>query len=231
MARTGEVILFQLKMLGTARAEMLARRLGISVQAARQVLGRLLRRNLVAFEDEVAGRGRPRRVWRLAAGAVAHFPDTHGQLTIELLRDLRAAFGADGVERVLATRAQALTELYRRRLARCTRPGQRLTRLAGIRDEEGYMARVCATDDGGFLFIEDHCPICAAAAACQGLCAVELTVFRGVLGAGWSVERIDHLLAGARRCAYRVRPPVQFQPGKGTLEKKRTRTYQGDAGD
>jgi DNA-binding Lrp family transcriptional regulator len=45
----GDTILFQLKSLGEAQAEMLARRLGISVQAVRQRLERLLTENLVAF--------------------------------------------------------------------------------------------------------------------------------------------------------------------------------------
>jgi len=207
MASAGDAILFQLKTLGPSRAEMLAARLGTSAQAARQALERLRRQSLVQFQDEVAGRGRPRRVWRLTAAAAGHFPDTHGQLTVELLRDVRTTFGAGGVERLLATRGRTLTDLYRARLARCTRPRQRLMRLADIRSEEGYMARVSASRDGGFLFIEDHCPICAAATACQGLCAVELAVFREVLGPGWTIDRVDHLLAGAGRCAYRMHPP------------------------
>lgn len=61
-------------------------------------------------------------------------------------------------------------------------------------------------DAGGFLLIENHCPICAAAAACQGLCRSELAVFRAVLGSDVVVDRVDHILAGARRCAYRVMP-------------------------
>jgi len=56
----------------------------------------------------------------------------------------------------------------------------------------------------GFLLIENHCPICAAAAACQGFCRAELEVFRDTLGADVIVERTDHILAGARRCAYRI---------------------------
>ncbi len=115
---------------------------------------------------------------------------------------------------VLATRARTLADVYRARLAHCTQPRQRLRRLASIRDEEGYMARVSATGDGSFLFIEDHCPICAAAAACQGLCAVELAVFRDTLGPGWHIERVDHLLAGARRCAYHMRPPPRSSARK-----------------
>ena len=58
--------------------------------------------------------------------------------------------------------------------------------------------------DGGYLLVENHCPVCSAAAACTGLCTMELEVFRKALGRDLKVERIDHILAGARRCAYLV---------------------------
>ena len=44
----------------------------------------------------------------------------------------------------------------------------------------------------------------AAAAICQGFCRSELDAFRRILGPGCRVERTDHILAGARRCAYRI---------------------------
>jgi predicted ArsR family transcriptional regulator len=59
-------------------------------------------------------------------------------------------------------------------------------------------------DRGGFLLVENHCPICAAARVCQGFCRSELELFREVLGPGVEVERTEHVLAGGRRCAYRV---------------------------
>ena len=58
--------------------------------------------------------------------------------------------------------------------------------------------------DGSWTLVENHCPICAAAEVCQGLCAGELELFRRVLGA--RVERTEHLLDGARRCVYRITP-------------------------
>ena len=69
---------------------------------------------------------------------------------------------------------------------------------------DSYMASVAKDTLDSFLLIENHCPICAAAAACQGLCRSELEVFRAVLGSDVTVERIDHILAGAPRCAYRI---------------------------
>jgi predicted ArsR family transcriptional regulator len=66
------------------------------------------------------------------------------------------------------------------------------------------MADVKRGGDGELLLVENHCPICAAAASCTGLCAGELEVFQAVLGDDVAVTRTEHIVAGARRCAYRV---------------------------
>jgi predicted ArsR family transcriptional regulator len=59
-------------------------------------------------------------------------------------------------------------------------------------------------DGAGLLFIENHYPICAAAAACRGFCASELDIFRSALGPGVTVDRAEHIIAGDRRCVYRI---------------------------
>jgi len=82
---------------------------------------------------------------------------------------------------------------------------ERLRRLVDLRAGEGYMAECREEPGGGWLLVENHCPIRAAARECQGLCRSELELFRAVLGKRAVVERVDHVLAGARRCAYRVR--------------------------
>ena len=38
----------------------------------------------------------------------------------------------------------------------------------------------------------------------MGFCRSELELFRDVLGEGARVERVEHILADAQRCAYRV---------------------------
>jgi predicted ArsR family transcriptional regulator len=76
--------------------------------------------------------------------------------------------------------------------------------LARIRTEEGYMAEVKPDVKKSFLFIENHCPICAAATVCKGFCTTELDLFRSVLGPGVTVERVEHIVSGDRRCAYRI---------------------------
>lgn len=204
----GDAILFQLKSLGEAQAETLARRLGISAQAVRQRLERLLAEDLVCFSDRTRGRGRPRRLWSLAFGATGLFPDTHAQLTVDLIGSIRRELGEPGFARLLQRRRDDITAAYRRRLAEQGPVEKKLQDLAELRSAEGYMARLERRPGEGFLLIEDHCPIGAAATACQGFCRIELDVFRSPLGPEWDIAREDHVLGGARRCSYRIVPAV-----------------------
>jgi len=199
-----DAILFQLKSLGEAQAETLARRLGISAQAVRQRLERLLAEDLVCFSDYARGRGRPRRLWSLAPGAAGLFPDTHAQLTVDLIGSIRRELGEPAFARLLQRRRHDITATYRKRLAGHRTVEGKLRALAELRSAEGYMARLERGPDGEFLLIEDHCPICAAATHCQGFCSIELDMFRSLLGPAWLVAREDHVLSGARRCSYRV---------------------------
>ena len=80
------------------------------------------------------------------------------------------------------------------------------------------MADVKPQPGGTFLLVENHCPICAAAASCTGLCAKELEVFQAVLGDEVEVTRTEHIMAGARRCAYRVGPVVRRHARSTALE-------------
>jgi predicted ArsR family transcriptional regulator len=69
------------------------------------------------------------------------------------------------------------------------------------------VAEVVDDPDGrGVVLVEHHCPICTAATSCPGLCRSELDLFREVLGPKVTVERTQHVLAGDRRCAYRIAP-------------------------
>jgi predicted ArsR family transcriptional regulator len=205
-AKTADAVLFQLKSLGEAQAETVARRLGITVQAVRQRLDRLLDENLVEFSDQTRGRGRPRRMWSMTPRATSLFPDTHAQLTVDLIGTIRSELGDAAFSRLLARRAGGIIAAYRKRLGREPNMARKLSALAEIRSAEGYMARLESLPGEGYLLIEDHCPICAAALACQGFCSIELEVFRSLLDEGWQIERQDHLLLGARRCTYRITP-------------------------
>jgi predicted ArsR family transcriptional regulator len=203
-SRSQDRILFQLKTGGPQTAADIGLRLGMTAAGARQHLLKLGAANLVESESRREGRGRPRQYWGLTPHGHEHFPDRHSELTLDLLRSVRDLFGDRGLEKLIAHREQVSVADYRKAVGAKRSLRQKLTALAQIRSREGYMASVTEDVGGSFLFVENHCPICAAAAACQGLCRSELAVFRAALGAGVTIERTDHILAGARRCAYRV---------------------------
>ena len=204
-ASAREKVLFQLKTRGPQSAAGVARRLGVTAMAVRQHLYKLAEEELVEFEDERRGPGRPLRVWRPTPKADDRFPDAHADLTVELLSILHSAFGEEGVDKLIAERTRLQEREYRKRLPDGDASlRERVAALTRIRREEGYLAEFSRKRDGSFLLVENHCPICAAANACQGLCREELTLFRTLLGKAVQVERVDHILAGARRCAYRI---------------------------
>ncbi|HVR09347.1 MAG TPA: metalloregulator ArsR/SmtB family transcription factor [Thermoanaerobaculia bacterium] len=202
--RSRRAILELLKWHGPQDARTLADRLAISAMAVRQHLYALADDRLVTSEAEPRPMGRPAKLWRLTPAADELFPNAHAELTVSLVQSLRETFGERGVERLIAARSRSQVAAYRAQVGDRGPLRERLLALAELRAAEGYMAEVREEPGGAWLLIENHCPICAAAKACTNLCAGELLVFQQVLGPGVRIERIDHILAGARRCAYRV---------------------------
>lgn len=204
--KTQRRIIQLLKSEGPMDAGSLSKRLEVTPMAIRQHLYTLQDEKLVTFEERAGPVGRPGKYWELTTSANRLFPEAYAELTVALLKATAETLGPAALEAVLERRAADQKSEYSKALeAEPELPGK-LDLLAAIRTREGYMAEASPHEDGGFLLVEKHCPICAAAASCQGLCRLELELFRSVLGAGTSIERVEHLLAGQRRCAYRVMP-------------------------
>ena len=186
-------------------ADALAESLGITAMAVRQHLAALEADGLVAAETKPVPRGRPAKYWRATEKASAHFADSHALLATDLLGQMKKAFGDDGLDKLLKLRTADQARTYQGAMGKAQTLKARLDALAAIRSKEGYMAEVRREPEtGAFLFVENHCPICAAARLCTGLCREELSLFHKVLGRDVKIERLSHILAGAGRCAYRV---------------------------
>jgi predicted ArsR family transcriptional regulator len=196
-------LLVLLKTRGPQTAADLGRVTGVTGEAARQQLVRLAADGLVVATTEPRGVGRPAQVWGLTEAGNARFPDAHAELTAQLIRSIRTQLGEAVLDRLIAARAVESTASYAAALEGATNLGERVARLAEARTREGYMAESRAEGEG-YLLIENHCPICVAATACQGFCRAELDTFRDVLGPDASVERAEHIVAGDRRCVYRI---------------------------
>ncbi|WP_282604901.1 metalloregulator ArsR/SmtB family transcription factor [Pelagibius sp. Alg239-R121] len=216
--KTRQAILDLLKRQGPQSAQALAIELSITPMAVRQHLYDLFDQKLVFQENmaretigEGAGEasnkptaGRPVKCWQLTPEANSLFPDRHADLAVELIASIRTTFGEGAMEQLIAGRSESQIANYRTVIKDFGSLKDKLTALAKARSDEGYMAEVLIEENGDLLFVENHCPICAAAKNCTGICTAELSVFQAALGPSVELERVEHLLSGARRCAYRV---------------------------
>ncbi|CAD7556555.1 helix-turn-helix transcriptional regulator [Aeromonas hydrophila] len=204
MNASTDKILFLLKSHGPQSAAELGEQLQMTSMGARQHLMTLEADGWVSFNDEARGRGRPVRLWHLTEQAWQRFPDSHNELTLQLIDNIQQLFGEVGMERLIAQREQQQLARYQ---AELTQPAlaDRLAALTAQRTREGYMADFRQEEDGSWLLWESHCPICAAARACRGFCRSELEMFRRLLAPA-GVEREQYLLEGDHRCLYRIRP-------------------------
>ena len=201
-------VLDYLKRNGPSEAAAIAGDLGVTAMAVRQHLYALEDDGLVSFapSPKDGARGRPSKLWRVEQRADSLFADTHADLSVELIANIKEVFGERGLEKLIVKRTKHQIAEYRAALASASTLKEKVKRLARLRTAAGYMATATTDGGDGFLLVENHCPICRAAAVCTGLCRQELEVFRAALGPEAAVERTDHILAGARRCAYNVRP-------------------------
>lgn len=201
--KTCQKILDLLKQQGPMTAAGLAESLGLTSMGVRQHLQAMEAEGNLAYEDISEGRGRPARYWNLTESAQKHFGDRHSELTLRLIDSVKVIFGDSGMDALISHREATSEQAYLERMAGESTLAGRIGQLALIRSEEGYMATVANEGDVWWLY-ENHCPICAAATSCQSFCRSELMLFRRLLGEDVTVERSEHIIEGARRCAYRI---------------------------
>ncbi|GAL05806.1 helix-turn-helix transcriptional regulator [Photobacterium aphoticum] len=201
--KTIDRILYQLKREGPQTAKRLAETFQLTSMGVRQHLQGLEADGLVSFEDVKVKVGRPTRHWFLTKAGHNQFANRHDDLLVQTLDSVETLFGKDGLQQVIARREANTLAHYQDKLAEAANLEEKLQILTTLREQEGYMANYQPHGDG-FLFVENHCPICHAAHRCPSLCQSELTVFQQLLGEEYHIERKEHIIAGERRCAYRI---------------------------
>lgn len=203
--KTHDKILNLLKVQGALTAKSLADELGLTTMGIRQHVLALEESGDVTYTDQKAARGRPTRFWSLTDKSNDRFANRHDELTVQLIDSVIAVFGDDGLEKLIANREESSMRAYRLALADRYGVEEKLAMLAKLRSDEGYMATVTIEDDFYWL-LENHCPICAAATKCVNFCRSELQLFQYLFEDIALITREEHIVEGARRCAYKVVP-------------------------
>ncbi|MBL4571862.1 MAG: transcriptional regulator [Gammaproteobacteria bacterium] len=205
LPKSQDRIMHRLKTRGPQSVKILSKQLVMTTMGVRQHLADLEIKGLVGqTQEERQTRGRPVHLWKLSKSGHARFPDSHAQTTIELIDVIRSSQGEESLNQLIASRSDKIAAGYRAQLQSAAPELQaQIERLAQLLSDEGYMAEVRLLPDG-WMLIENHCPIFGAATGCQQFCKSELDVFQRLFGDKATVTRTDHLLAGARRCAYKI---------------------------
>ena len=205
LPKSQDRIMDRLKTRGPQSVKILSKQLGMTTMGVRQHLADLETKGLVLqTQEERQTRGRPVHLWKLSKSGHNRFPDSHAQTALELIDVIRSSLGEESLNQLIDSRSAKVQASYRAQLdASAPELQQQIERLAQLRSEEGYMAEVRLLPDG-WMLIENHCPICSAATSCQQFCKSELEIFQRLFENEATVERTDHLLEGARRCAYKI---------------------------
>jgi len=203
--KTTEKIIQLLKTHGAMTAKSLAGELKLTTMGIRQHMLMLEETQDVSFEDKKATRGRPTRYWSLTAKTNSHFANGHDELTVQLIDSVKTIFGDSGLDKLIDHREHTSLKLYSQVLDKADGLNGKLEVLAKLRTDEGYMATIEEYDDAYWL-LENHCPICAAATKCLNFCRSELNLFQTLLENYALVSREEHIIEGARRCAYKIAP-------------------------
>jgi DeoR family transcriptional regulator, suf operon transcriptional repressor len=205
-------VLYALKRRGDATTEELAESLGITISGARQHLLALMSDGLVGAREVPRlpnARGRPQHRYAPTSAAENVFPKAYGELTNELLGYLEDD-ESELLQRMFTKRRDARVMNARARLATKKTLAAQVAELTKILDEDGYLAsfeKLVTVRDGksGFLIIEHNCAIFAVASQYGQACSSELDFLRTVLP-NTTVDRVSHMVAGARQCAYEILP-------------------------
>ncbi|WP_339863970.1 metalloregulator ArsR/SmtB family transcription factor [Paremcibacter congregatus] len=205
--KTRARILTLLKQQGPQEAPVLAASLGVTDMAIRQHLYALEEMGDICHCKLARPKGRPAKLWQLTEQAQTHFPNTHADFSTGLISSIKKTFGDQGMEKLLDVRLREQVTDYQTQIDADDPLAEKLAALSDLRSREGYMTDILPGDrKDSFLFVENNCPVCEAARVCSGICARELDLFKSVLGDKVSVNRTEHIIKGARRCAYTVAP-------------------------
>lgn len=209
-------VLYAVRRIGDATAADVADALDMTVSGARQHLTALTEHGLVGATElprPDGQRGRPQVSYSVTELADALFPKAYGALTNELLGYLADEDGTT-IDRLFARRRDTRIANAAQRLAPKRSLKAKVTELARILDEDGYIATAEAIGRNRFRIVEHNCAIATVARRYGQACISEIEFIRAVLPEA-TVERTRHIVAGDRQCAYEIGGDLSSKSGSG----------------
>ncbi|KKO55430.1 transcriptional regulator [Paenibacillus sp. DMB20] len=199
---TRETILHLLKTNDELSAKELTDRLNITSMAVRRHIDTLERDGFIESRIIRQPMGRPTAAYHLTERANVLFPNKYHAVALDLLDELVKESGENMVERLFERRKETLYKKYTG-LMEDKDFQDKISELANIQNENGYMVELKKTSDDEYVFIEHNCPISQIANQYKHACQCELRLFESLLDA--DITRPECLSKGDKKCVYRIR--------------------------
>jgi predicted ArsR family transcriptional regulator len=198
---TRQIILTLIKTKGSQSVNELAKQLGITEMAVRRHLNTLERDGLTQSTLVRQAMGRPTHVYTLTDSADELFPKNYHKLTLDLLEELSAEDGSETVSKLFEGRKRKLLRQYEGQMQGKDLQ-ERVSILAKIQNDGGYMVEYQQDDEGNYVFNEYNCPIAQVANQYNQACQCELALFEALLDT--NVERTECLAKDGSKCTYMI---------------------------
>ncbi|HVS45734.1 MAG TPA: helix-turn-helix domain-containing protein [Verrucomicrobiae bacterium] len=195
-------IVAELRRSGTASAADLAAAFGLSPNAIRQQVVVLERDGLVVEQAVRRGPTKPTLEFSLTPEAEKLFPQHYDKMLTAVLQEVRAQYGAPGVESVFRGIADRAASKAKDRVTADDAEG-RLAQLTEVLRHQGVMAEYSLID-GGFALHEHTCPYSGVAKDNPEVCSVIHHVIDETIGG--EHRQVESLATGGKECRFELRP-------------------------
>lgn len=195
--------------------------LGVSANAVRHRLARLVGSGMVERKAEHGLRGRPKYAYQASAEAHRRLGQNYADLAVVLWDEMMRTIDDRRLRRALFARiTERLADLYRSQIRESNWQGK-LVQLGSILHDRGIEAEVTQDQSGEPAILRQHsCPYFALAELDRAVCAMERKMFEKVLGQGLRISQCR--LDGHRSCDFEAKPAVSAHPILIQIPHRRT---------
>jgi DeoR family suf operon transcriptional repressor len=198
MSGTREKILLTLLNHPRSTINDLADAAGINVISVRHHLSSLQAGDLIIFEEERHGVGRPRLVYSLSEKGVEQFPTSYLKLANHLLEQMQSVLPDAMLKTVLERVAADISEDYMDQVKNMS-IDDRLNMIQKLLKDEGFLIEWKRSTEG-YEIREISCPYHHVGRGHPEICSIDQAVLSKLLEI--PVTRISCILQGDNHCTY-----------------------------
>jgi DeoR family transcriptional regulator, suf operon transcriptional repressor len=180
----------------------IAEAVGINNISVRHHLNSLQAENLVNFEEERHGVGRPRMMYYLTDSGLEKFPTNYMRLAIRMLTQMKSTLPPAAVENFFNSIATEMSTDYQDQARSLTLEGK-LNLITKMLQDEGFTVEWEKTGDS-YVIRESSCPYFHVGQDHPEVCNVDKTMISNILSI--PVEKVSCVLGGSPQCTYVIKP-------------------------